>query len=110
MSKQTGEFISTKAAVIYAMKRVIEAYSEETWAAGWYSEVEHLLYEDSLIRSTGLEAACLRELGDLIGGWIYWDKDEREALFEPWSMWNRRHRAWKKRQAAARARMEASTS
>lgn len=76
------------------LAKLMSQISEDTWCAGWLINLEYELWqalvdgrrEHKFSAVTEAEIEELRELSDLCGGWIAYDKDRRQT-FVPLDQW-----------------------
>ncbi len=83
------------------MVQTVQEISEDTWAAGWYSGIEHLLWD----AMHGKEITCLqwcstkralrklKEVSGYLGVWVHWDKEAGEPRSIPVAVWVKIHEA-----------------
>ena len=89
-----------------ALADVMSEISENTYCAGWMSDLEFELWEalnradgtDVGYRLTAGEIERLRQLSEMCGGWIVW-KSGRCQTFVPFTEWKSRFAAWSSRQS-----------
>ena|SRR6266508_2586202 len=80
------------------LQRLMSDISEETWCAGWLSDLEYLLW-DVVVgeRPDWCDPEIpkqLRFLSDRCGGWIVWDR-ARGQEYLPLNAWLSRHASWR---------------
>jgi hypothetical protein len=80
------------------LQRLMSDISEETWCAGWLSDLEYLLWDAVAGERPdwcGPEIPKqLRFLSDRCGGWMVWDK-ERGQEYLPLDDWLSRYASWR---------------
>lgn len=75
---------SLKEAVKVSLLRCFRAISEEEWYAGWYRDLEYILWEYA---TTNEEYRWLKTLSELAGGWWVHPPDVGEPMFVSLDEW-----------------------
>jgi hypothetical protein len=80
------------------LERLMSDVSEETWCAGWFSDLEYLLW-DAIARTrpdwcSPQIQKQLRFLSNLCGGWIIWDTT-RGRQYVPLGDWLSNYASWR---------------
>jgi hypothetical protein len=67
----------------------------------WGKDLEFQLFQQlsglrfkHLISITKEEEKALRKLGQMLGGWYYWEKDSAQPCFLAWFAWERIYSEW----------------
>jgi hypothetical protein len=88
------------------MIQALRDISEDTHAAGWYSDIEHFVWDTM----NGKKTPCyewsntqrafrrLAEVSDLLDVWVRWDEEKGEPVPVEIGVWEHLHKAWCERQ------------
>ncbi|MEH2289557.1 hypothetical protein [Nostoc sp.] len=72
------------------LRQMMSSFSEQTWSAGWLSELVFILWRKIRECSDDL---TLREIADfnfysgLAGGWWMWDENQKSEVFISFQEW-----------------------
>lgn len=77
-----------------AMLSLMGSISEERWCAGWYNNLEHILWEEE-----SSDGRALRHLANLVNGWWLFDSQSGYAKFISLRKWEAIHKRYTAKQA-----------
>lgn len=88
------------------MIQTLRDISEDTWAAGWYSDIEHFAWDAMHGKKVGGFEWCntqrelrrLKAVSEFLGMWVRWNHELGEPVPIEIGAWERVHKAYGERQ------------
>ena len=72
----------------------IGEYSEDNYAAGWYHNIEYIVWRKGRNSTGDPQAEACVELGKHLDGWPTWDETLGKEVLLPLSVWQERYGRW----------------